>query len=88
MDECTCIGCINCANVCPKTFEIEQNFGRARVHSQDADSESDIQEAIDTCPVNCIHRVGNSYSIPPQAQGLQLHLLGKCVALQCCELQC
>ena len=33
-------------------------FGRARVMQQKGDEENKIQEAIDTCPVNCIHWVG------------------------------
>ncbi|MEL6456588.1 MAG: ferredoxin, partial [Cyanobacteria bacterium J06623_5] len=32
-------------------------YGRARVIRQNGDSEELIQEAIDTCPVNCIHQV-------------------------------
>lgn len=57
VDEFTCIGCKNCCNVCPKTFGIEDMFGRARVMQQKGDEENKIQEAIDTCPVNCIHWV-------------------------------
>lgn len=55
VDEPTCIGCRNCAHVAHNTFYIEQNHGRARVFRQNGDSEDTIQEAIDTCPVNCIH---------------------------------
>ncbi|MCA1993721.1 MAG: ferredoxin, partial [Coleofasciculus sp. S288] len=36
---------------------IEPDYGRSRVIRQDADSEEVIQEAIDTCPVDCIHWV-------------------------------
>lgn len=57
VDETTCIGCKNCAHVAPDTFYIEPNYGRARVFNQDGDSEEIIDEAIDTCPVNCIHWV-------------------------------
>lgn len=57
VDEYTCIGCRNCTNVCPKTFDIEDDFGRARVMQQGVDSDERLQEAIDTCPVNCIHWV-------------------------------
>ena len=55
VDEPTCIGCRNCAHVARNTFYIEDKFGRARVFRQDGDPEDTIQEAIDTCPVNCIH---------------------------------
>ncbi|PNW87993.1 hypothetical protein CHLRE_01g009900v5 [Chlamydomonas reinhardtii] len=57
VDEFSCIGCRNCNAVCPKTFGMEEDYGRARVMLQDADSEAKLQEAIDTCPVSCIHWV-------------------------------
>jgi ferredoxin len=55
VDEITCIGCKHCAHVAPNTFYIEPSYGRSRVYNQDGDSEDYIQEAIDTCPVDCIH---------------------------------
>jgi ferredoxin len=55
VDEPTCIGCLNCAHVARNTFYIEPDHGRSRVIRQDGDSEELVQEAIDTCPVNCIH---------------------------------
>ena len=57
VDEMTCIGCSHCAHVARNTFFIEPDYGRARVVRQDADPEDVIQEAIDTCPVDCIHWV-------------------------------
>lgn len=57
VDEPTCIGCTHCAHVARNTFYIEPDYGRARVIRQDGDSEALIQEAMDTCPVNCIHKV-------------------------------
>jgi ferredoxin len=57
VDEITCIGCKHCAHVARNTFYIEENHGRSRVIRQDGDSEEIIQEAIDTCPVDCIHWV-------------------------------
>ncbi|XP_066368093.1 chaperone protein dnaJ C76, chloroplastic-like [Miscanthus floridulus] len=54
VDEFTCIGCKNCANICPGVFEIEEDFGRSRVYSQSGSTEL-IQDAIDSCPVDCIH---------------------------------
>lgn len=55
VDELTCIGCKHCAHVARNTFYIEPEYGRSRVVRQDGDSEEVIQEAIDTCPVDCIH---------------------------------
>ncbi|MEA5508639.1 ferredoxin [Crocosphaera sp. UHCC 0190] len=57
VDEVTCIGCKHCAHVAPNTFYIEPAYGRSRVYHQDGDEEDTIQEAIDTCPVDCIHWV-------------------------------
>ncbi len=57
VDEITCIGCKHCAHVARNTFYIEPDYGRSRVVSQDGDTEDVIQEAIDTCPVDCIHWV-------------------------------
>ncbi len=54
VDEVVCIGCRHCAHVANNTFYIEPDYGRARVVRQDGDSEELVQEAIDTCPVNCI----------------------------------
>jgi ferredoxin len=55
VDEVTCIGCKHCAHVARNTFYIEPDYGRSRVVRQDGDSEELVQEAIDTCPVDCIH---------------------------------
>lgn len=57
VDEFACIGCRNCTNVCGKTFELEDDFGRARAVSQRHADIDTKQEAIDTCPVDCIHWV-------------------------------
>jgi ferredoxin len=57
VDEITCIGCKHCAHVARNTFYIEPDYGRSRVIRQDGDAEEVVQEAIDTCPVDCIHWV-------------------------------
>lgn len=57
VDEPTCIGCKHCAHVARNTFYIEPDYGRSRAIRQDGDPEEVIQEAIDTCPVDCIHWV-------------------------------
>jgi len=57
VDEMTCIGCKHCAHVARNTFYIEPDYGRSRVVRQDGDSPALLQEAIDTCPVDCIHWV-------------------------------
>ncbi|MDJ0705913.1 MAG: ferredoxin [Leptolyngbyaceae cyanobacterium MO_188.B28] len=57
VDEITCIGCKHCAHVARHTFYIEPEYGRSRVVRQDGDPDEIIQEAMDTCPVDCIHWV-------------------------------
>ena len=58
VDEAVCIGCRYCAHVAANTFVIEPSLGRSRAIRQDGDSTACIQEAIETCPVDCIHWVG------------------------------
>jgi ferredoxin len=57
VDEAVCIGCRYCAHVATHTFVVESNWGRSRAIRQDGNSTERIQEAIDTCPVDCIHWV-------------------------------
>eukprot|EP00958_Prasinococcus_capsulatus_P029455 scaffold7446_cov403-Prasinococcus_capsulatus_cf.AAC.12 len=57
VDENTCIGCRNCEHCAERTFFIEEEFGRARVYQQWADNAKDIDIAIESCPVDCIHYV-------------------------------
>ena len=64
VDEAVCIGCRYCAHVAANTFVVEQEWGRSRAIRQDGDSTALIQEAIDTCPVDCIHWV--AYEALPQ----------------------
>ncbi len=55
VDEPTCIGCKHCAHVARNTFYMEPLNGRSRAYRQDGDPVEVIQEAMDTCPVDCIH---------------------------------
>ena len=57
VDEAVCIGCRYCAHVAGNTCVVEPDWGRSRALRQDGDSTETIQEAIDTCPVDCIHWV-------------------------------
>tara|TARA_Y100001968_G_C18971214_1_gene532379 strand:- start:225 stop:584 length:360 start_codon:yes stop_codon:yes gene_type:complete len=57
VDERKCIGCTYCGSVATNTFIMESDRGRARAIRQDGDSTDVIQEAIDTCPVDCIQWV-------------------------------
>ncbi|KAJ1451124.1 hypothetical protein M885DRAFT_487958 [Pelagophyceae sp. CCMP2097] len=57
VDEAACIGCLLCEQVAPATFFIEPDQGMARVFRQHGDADEVIDEAILTCPVQCIKRV-------------------------------
>ena len=57
VDEAVCIGCRYCAHVASNTFVVEESWGRSRAIRQDGDTTERIQEAIDNCPVDCIHWV-------------------------------
>tara|TARA_Y100001968_G_C19366657_1_gene722907 strand:+ start:15 stop:374 length:360 start_codon:yes stop_codon:yes gene_type:complete len=57
VDESRCIGCQYCVHVANNTFIVDQDYGRSRAIRQDGDNMEILQEAIDTCPVDCIHWV-------------------------------
>ena len=57
VDESRCIGCQYCVHVASNTFIVDQDHGRSRAVRQDGDNMETMQEAIDTCPVDCIHWV-------------------------------
>ena len=57
VNECLCIGCKQCCHSAPKTFAMDEQYGRARVFAQWDDEEEDINVAIESCPVDCIHFV-------------------------------
>ena len=54
IDEESCIGCMQCANVAPSSFLI-MDSGRARTFKQRVGV--DVEQAVDVCPVSCMHRV-------------------------------
>jgi len=48
-----CIGCGTCVALCPAVFQLKDD-GKSDVVDPDGASETDIQQAIDSCPVQCI----------------------------------
>lgn len=82
VDEPTCIGCQHCALIARNTFFIEPANGRSRAFRQDGDSEEVIQEAIDTCPVDCIHWVpyGELKELEDDRQYEEVNIIGSPVA--------
>ncbi|KAH8930859.1 hypothetical protein BDL97_20G003500 [Sphagnum fallax] len=57
VNEVECIGCLKCALIASNTFAIENKYGHARAVGQWGDSESTINDAIQSCPVDCISLV-------------------------------
>eukprot|EP00534_Pseudo-nitzschia_fraudulenta_P003116 CAMPEP_0201136556 /NCGR_PEP_ID=MMETSP0850-20130426/54946_1 /ASSEMBLY_ACC=CAM_ASM_000622 /TAXON_ID=183588 /ORGANISM="Pseudo-nitzschia fraudulenta, Strain WWA7" /LENGTH=579 /DNA_ID=CAMNT_0047407865 /DNA_START=148 /DNA_END=1887 /DNA_ORIENTATION=+ len=55
IDEESCIGCMQCVNIAPSSFTMVES-GRARTFSQRVGE--DVEQAVDACPVSCMHRVG------------------------------
>jgi ferredoxin len=50
-----CIGCGVCQDTCPEVFRLNEEKNVAEVINPSGGSEDLIQEAIDSCPVECIH---------------------------------
>ncbi len=75
VDEAVCIGCRYCTHVAGNTFVVEPDWGRSRALRQDGDSTETIQEAIDTCPVDCIHWVAYEDLPALEQQAAQQELL-------------
>jgi ferredoxin len=49
-----CIACGNCEAVCPGVFRLNMSIGYSEVINPFGAPESQIQDAIDQCPVQCI----------------------------------
>jgi ferredoxin len=50
-----CIACGACEEICPEVFKLNESLGFAQVINPTGAPEEKIQEAIDDCPVQCIH---------------------------------
>ena len=50
-----CIGCESCVELCPEVFEFDDDLEKALVISADSYDEACVEEAMETCPVSCIH---------------------------------
>ncbi|KAK3132387.1 hypothetical protein QOZ80_6AG0520630 [Eleusine coracana subsp. coracana] len=57
VNENKCIGCQECVHHAARTFAMDDVLGSARVTVQFGDLEQQIQVAVESCPVNCIHWV-------------------------------
>lgn len=54
VDQDVCISCNLCVDTAPEVFRMN-DAGLAEVYDPAGASEAKVQEAIDTCPVSCIH---------------------------------
>ncbi len=54
VDQEVCISCRLCVETVPEVFRMNDD-DLAEVYNPDGASEEKIQEAMDGCPVNCIH---------------------------------
>ncbi len=52
-DECT--GCETCVELCPDVFKFNEDDEVAVVIKAEGGPEECIEDAIDSCPVECIH---------------------------------
>lgn len=57
-----CIGCGTCVDICPKVFEFDESETIARVKKQGRIADSCIDEAIESCPAQCISRSTGEYA--------------------------
>lgn len=55
IDEDECIACGLCQDICPEVFKLDDDQMVAKVLKPQGGPEELIQEAIDSCPVTCIH---------------------------------
>ncbi|MGC1404695.1 MAG: ferredoxin [Thermodesulfobacteriota bacterium] len=50
-----CVGCGSCVEICPQVFVLNESLEKAQVINLSGCTEEKIIEAIETCPVSCIH---------------------------------
>jgi ferredoxin len=50
-----CIGCESCVELCSDVFAFNEEEEKAEVIMPEGGPEDCIEEAMDTCPVECIH---------------------------------
>jgi ferredoxin len=54
LDQDECIGCGSCEELCPDVFAMDEETELAHVLKPQGGDEACIDEAIETCPVDCI----------------------------------
>lgn len=53
IDKNKCLGCGTCVALCPKVFKLGDD-GKAEVIDKEGDTDENIKNAIDSCPVGAI----------------------------------
>lgn len=56
IDEDECIGCESCVEICPDAFEFDEDSEKALVKDSASGDEECIDEAIASCPAECIDK--------------------------------
>ncbi|WP_446008465.1 ferredoxin [Candidatus Electrothrix sp.] len=54
LDQDECIGCESCVEVCPSVFSFDNAEGKAYVNEGVDAGEDCVEEAIASCPAECI----------------------------------
>jgi ferredoxin len=54
IDTAECVGCESCVELCPEVFEFDDENEKAVVILPEGGDEECIEEAISTCPSECI----------------------------------
>jgi ferredoxin len=49
-----CVGCETCVELCPDVFTFDEDEQKAHVAKEEGGDEACIDEAIETCPTQCI----------------------------------
>ena len=55
IDEEECVGCGTCEEICAEVFKLNVDIEKAKVILSEGGPEDLIEEAMDACPVECIH---------------------------------
>ncbi|MGM0424266.1 MAG: ferredoxin [Thermodesulfobacteriota bacterium] len=55
IDKEECIGCESCVEICPEVFAFDEEEEKAYVIKEEGGPEDLIEEAMESCPSECIH---------------------------------